>query len=83
MLEMRYQELLREVRNDKPSANSNLDRIMAITKTSVVLESAFRVSDVIVSDGRLLLITARSGWTPTVTGEVENCIRNNLDGPYV
>lgn len=49
----------------------------------MVLGGCSRVSDVIVSDGRLLLLTARSGWTPTVTREVENWIRNNLDNPYV
>ncbi|MCJ1467185.1 hypothetical protein MMC07_005808 [Pseudocyphellaria aurata] len=92
IVEMRKEELLREVcdlRDGKPLTLSDLDRITAVANTSVVLVDWFYVEDVIPGDGGLLLFTARSGCTPTVTklkttsSAVEKWIYRNLDSPYV
>lgn len=92
IIEMRKEELLREacdLRDGKPLTLSDLDRITAVAKTSVVLVDWFEAPDMIVGDGGLLLFTARSGCTPTVTTlkttseAVEKWIYRNLDSPYV
>lgn len=92
ILEMRKEELLREVCDlwdGRPLTNSDLDRITAIAKTPVVLVDWIHVPDVFTGDGSLLLLTAQSGRTPTVTTlettivDVEKWIYNYLDSPYV
>lgn len=92
IVEMRKEELLREICDlwdGRPLTRSDLDRIAAIAKTSVVLVDWSWVPDVIEGVGRLLLLTARSGCTPTVTTlettseKIDNWIYNCLDSPYV
>lgn len=92
ILEMRKEELLREVCDlwdGRPLTSSDLDRITAIAKTPVVLVDWIHVPAVFTGDGSLLLLTAQSGRTPTVTTlettivEVEKWIYNYLDSPYV
>lgn len=89
--EMRKEELLREtcdLWDGKPLSFRDIDRITAIANTPLLFVDWFHVPGVM-DDGKILLLTAKSGSAPTVTtlnttiADVAHWVSFYLDRPFV
>ena len=79
---------LSDIKDGKALSLSDLDTIMAASNTSAVLVDWFYVCLDVMDEGSILLLTAKVGFTPTISvlatepQKVTNWISSNLDGDF-